>query len=78
MHFTSEYRVVIHTFDLCFLDFAIPIRTFHKTDHEALLAALSKIDNIINHEETAFLVRLNHEANAFPVCKFWFEAKTFK
>ena len=77
MYLAGKYRIIRHTFDLGFLDFAVPIRTFDQTDHQAFLAAFSQIDNIIHYIEAAFLVGLNHETNAFPVIECRFKTQAF-
>ena len=77
MYFTGKHRIIRHAIDLGFLDLAIPIRTFHQTNHQAFLAAFSQINDVIHDIEAAFLVGLNHKTNAFPVIEFRFKTKTF-
>ncbi len=77
MYLAGKYRIIRHTFDLGFLDFAVPIRTFDQTDHQAFLAAFSQINDVIHDIEAAFLIGLNHKTNAFPVIEYRFKTQTF-
>ncbi len=78
MHFTGKHWIIRHAINLRFLDFAVPIGAFHQTDHQAFLAAFGQIDHIIYHIEAAFLVGLNHKANAFPVIQCRFKTQTLQ
>ena len=59
-------------------NFAIPVGAFYQTDHQAATAAGGEINQVVNHKRAAFLVGLNHEANAVPARQFWLKAQFFQ
>ena len=73
MHFTCENRVVRHAIHLCFFNFAVPISTFYKANHQAFCTAFCKVNDIINHIEATFLIGLDDKTDAFPICQLWFK-----
>ncbi len=71
-------RIALQAFHLGALDLAVPVGALHQTDHQAATAAGGEVDQVINHERTAFLVGLDHEANPVPACQLWLEAQFFQ
>ena len=76
MHFTGKHRIIRHAINLGFLDFAIPVRAFDQTNHQAFLTAFCQIHHVIDHVEATLLISLNHKANAFPVGKARLKTQT--
>ncbi len=68
-------RIAFQAFHLGALDFAVPVRAFHQTNHQATAAALRQIDQLINHKRTAFHVGLNNETDAVPAFQLWLETE---
>ncbi len=71
-------RIAFQTFHLRAFDFAVPVRTFHQTDHQAAAAAACQVNQVINDERTTFLVCLDNETNAVPACQLRLEAQFFQ
>ncbi len=78
VHLARVHRIAFQTFDLGALDLAVPIRALDQTDHQAVTAAPSQIDHVIDHIRAALLVSLNHEANAVPASQLRFEAQALE
>jgi hypothetical protein len=78
VHLTGIDRIAFQTVHLCAFDFAIPVRPFHQTDHQATAAAGGEVNQVVNDKRAAFLVSLNDKANAVPACQFGFEAQFFQ
>ena len=62
--FAGVNRITVQAVHLRPFDFAVPIRAFYQTDHQFLLVAAGKVDQVIDNEGAAFLVSLNHETDA--------------
>ncbi|CCJ97676.1 hypothetical protein BN130_138 [Cronobacter malonaticus 507] len=71
-------RVALKPFHLGALDFAVPVSAFHQTDHQATTAAGGEIDQVIDNERAALLVRLNHKPDAVPARQLRFKAEFFQ
>ena len=75
---TGIDRIAFQTFHLGAFDFAVPVGAFHEADHQAATAAACQVNQIINDERAALLVRLDNEANAVPARQLWLEAQFFQ
>src|SRR3546814_8299068 len=60
------------------LDLGIPIGALDQTHHQAMAAALSQIDDIIDDERRTLLIGLNYKANAVPSGKLRVKAQSLK
>ncbi len=71
-------RVALKAFHLGALDFGVPVSAFHQTDHQTTTAAGGEIDQIIDNERAALLVRLNHKPDAVPARQLRLKAEFFQ
>ncbi|MNM42934.1 hypothetical protein D3C81_537840 [compost metagenome] len=62
----GEHRVAGQAFDLRALDFGIPVRALDQTHLQLVANAACQIGEVINRVRRALLVRLHHDAEAFP------------
>gem|GEM_PF-6406176 len=62
--FARVDRISVHAVDLGALDFSVPIRALDQAHHELAAAAARQVDQVIDHEGAAFLIRLHHETDA--------------
>src|SRR3546814_6846591 len=66
MDLARVHRIAFQPVDLSTLDLGIPIGALDQTHHQAMAAALSQIDDIIDDERRTLLIGLNYKANAVP------------
>ena len=64
--FGGEYRKTVDAFDLCTLDFRVPIGTLYKADHDLAVKARSQIMQVIDDQGRALAIGLHHHAKAVP------------
>ncbi|MNT36788.1 hypothetical protein D3C72_1728930 [compost metagenome] len=68
-------RIAFQPVHLGAFDFAVPVGAFYQTDHQATAAALCHVDDCIDGERAAFLIGLDHKADAVPTGQLRFEAQ---
>ncbi|CAE6942809.1 hypothetical protein R69927_07777 [Paraburkholderia domus] len=71
-------RIAFEAVHLRALDFGVPVRALHEAHHDAATATARQIDDVVDHERAAFLIRLHHEADAVPAGQFRIEAQRFE
>ena len=64
MHFARVHRVAVKAINLRPFDFAVPVRALDETNHQFLLVAPCEVNEVVNNERAALLVRLDDEADA--------------
>src|SRR3546814_18460779 len=78
MDLARVHRIAFQPVDLSTLDLGIPIGALDQTHHQAMAAALSQIDDIIDDERRTLLIGLNYKANAVPSGKLRVKAQRLK
>ncbi|MNE02613.1 hypothetical protein D3C80_950940 [compost metagenome] len=71
-------RIAFQAVHLRTFDFAVPVRAFHQTDHQAATAARGQINQVINDKRAAFQVGLDDKTNPVPARQLWLEAQLFQ
>ena len=71
-------RIAVEAVDLGALDLAVPVRALDQPDHQALARAARQVDQEIDHERAALLVRLDDEADAVPAGELGLEAEALE
>ena len=59
-------RIAVEALDLGALDLAVPVRSLDESNHQPMAAAAREIDQEVDDERTALLIRLDDEADAVP------------
>ena len=78
VRFARVDRVVALPIDLRALDLAVPVRALHQPHHQAVAAGARQINQPVDHERAALLVRLNDEADAVPASQRRFVTQLFE
>ena len=63
--FAGVGRIAVQAVHLRPFDFAVPVCAFDQTDHQFLVVAAGKVDQVVDNERTTFLVGLNNETDTF-------------
>jgi len=71
-------RVVAQAIELGTLDFAVPVGALDQAHHQAVAAAPGQVDHVVDHVRAAFLVGLDHEADAVPARQRGLEAQALQ
>ena len=66
VHLAGVDRVAVHAVELCTLDLAVPVGALDQADHQPVVAAACQVDHVVDNVRAAFLVGLDHEADAVP------------
>ena len=66
VHLAGVDRVAVHAVELCTLDLAVPVGALDQADHQPVVAAAGQVDHVVDDVRAAFLVGLDHEADAVP------------
>ncbi len=70
-------RIAAHAVHLGALDFRVPIGAFHQPHHELAATASRQVDQIIDHERAALLIRLHHKTDAVKTGQLGIEGHGF-
>ena len=73
IHWIAFQAVQLRAFD-----FGIPVGALDQADHQAMAGAAAKINDVINDMRRAFLIGLDHKADAVPAFEFTGRAKRFQ
>ena len=65
MDFAGVGRIAVQTIHLRPFDFAVPVRAFDEANHQFLVVAAGKVNQIVDNEGAAFLICLNDKADTF-------------
>ena len=65
MDFAGVGRIAVQSVHLRPFDFAVPVRAFDEANHQFLVVASGKVNQIVDNKGAAFLVCLNDKADAF-------------
>ena len=65
MDFAGVGRIAVQAVHLRPFDFAVPVRAFDQTNHQFLVVAAGKVNQIVDDEGATFLICLNDKADAF-------------
>ena len=77
MDFAGVGRIAVQAVHLRPFDFAVPVRAFDEADHQFLVVAAGKVNQIVDHKGAAFLVCLNDKADAFVTRQIGIRNKCF-
>ena len=75
--FAGVGRIAVQSVHLRPFDFAVPVCAFDQTDHQFLVVAAGKVDQVVDDEGAAFLVCLNDKADAFVTCQIGIRNECF-
>jgi hypothetical protein len=75
VHLAGIDRESFKAFDLRALDLGIPVGALHQPHHQPMPAALGEIDQEVDDDRGALLIRLDHEADAVPALECRVEAE---
>ena len=78
VHLARVHREILEPVDLGALDLAVPVGALDQADHQPVARTARQVDDPVDHEGTALLVGLQHEADAAPAREPRVEAQRFE